>query len=261
MTGTASQQGSRVSGDPYVLGDVGGVLADIVDGLHDVKRQLDGLPYALVGGVAVLVYVQGHRITEDIDSAVRALRYDIHERLRIVANPAGTGRRDSFVLTNGVPVDILMAGLNPPRQGLGARREAKAHAARWAIETAVDLMLAVEPPGSRGPLTIPVATPAALVAMKAVSSSDATRGDKQATDLLDIWRLLSDNPVRTAELLDALTTAPSRLLGYTRVRLEHLCSTKPGDFIRAMAAGPGRASSVAEVRQLYDDMIAPTLRN
>jgi hypothetical protein len=90
-----------VSGE-RLLDDVGGVLADIVDGLHDVSRQLDGLPHALVGGVAVLVHVQGHRVTQDIDSAVRAAKVDVKQRLRVVADAELTKGSDAFVvLANG----------------------------------------------------------------------------------------------------------------------------------------------------------------
>lgn len=249
-----------MSGEGRVLRDVGGVLADIIDGLHDVRQQLDGLPYALVGGVAVLVHVQGHRVTQDIDSAVRALKEDVRERLRVVADAGATQASNaSVVLTNGVPVDVLTAGMDPPRQGIGAFREARAHSTRWAIETAVVMTLEAEPSGRRGPVSLPVASPAALVAMKVVSSSHESRGAKRASDLLDLWRLLSDDPVRTAELLVELATAPDHLLEYTRERLDRLFSGDPADFIREMARGPGCATSVAEVRDLYDEMIQPVL--
>ena len=193
-----------MSGERRVLNDVGGVLANIVDGSHDVSRQPEGLPYALVGGVAVLT-----------------------------------------------------AGRNPPRRGIGALRQAKAHAVRWAIETAVATTIEADPPGRRGPIQLPVARPAALVAMKAVSTADPARGEKRASDLLDIWRLLSDNPVRTAQLLSQRREAPERLQVYTRQRLHDLFVAGPGDFVRDMAAGPGGAAEVREGRELYDGLIQP----
>jgi len=247
-----------VSGERRVLNDAGGLLANIVDGLHDVSRQLEGLPHALVGGVAVLVHVQGHRVTQDIDSAVLALKVDVQQRLQVVADVELTKGSDALVvLANGVPVDVLTAGHNPPRRGIGALREAKAHAVRWAIETAVATTIEADPPGRRGPIQLPVARPAALVAMKAVSTADPARGEKRASDLLDIWRLLSDNPVRTAQLLSQLREAPERLQVYTRQRLHDLFVAAPGDFVRDMAEGPGGAADVREVRELYDGLIQP----
>ncbi len=249
-----------MSGELRVLHDVGGVLADIVDGLHQVDRQLDGLPYALVGGVAVLVHAQGHRVTQDIDSAVRALTGDVRRRLRVVADAELTENSDAdIVLPNGVPVDVLTAGQGPPRRGIGARREAKAHAVRWAIETAVATTIDVDPSGRLGPLTLPVASPVALVAMKAVSTADPARGDKRASDLLDIWRLLSDDPLRTADLLAQLRQAPEPLVTFTQQRLHDLFVTAPSDLVRDMTRGPGAATDVAEVRELYDELIRPEL--
>lgn len=249
-----------MSGERRVLHDTGGVLAGIVDGLYDVSRQLDGLAYALVGGVAVLVHVQGHRVTQDIDSAVRAFEVDVRQRLQVVADLDLTRGSDAFVvLPNGVPVDVLTASHSPPRVGIGAFREAKAHAVRWAIDTAIVMTIEAAPPGRLGPVPLPVATPAALVAMKTVSIADPARGAKRASDLLDVWRLLSDNPVRTAELLTQLRTAPEPLAGWTTRRLRDLFVAAPGDFAHDMASGPGRATDMAEVRELYDNLIGPEL--
>lgn len=256
MTGRTPAGDSRVSGEPRVLRD----LAEIVDGLHDVSRQLDGLPYALVGGVAVLVHVQGHRVTQDIDSAVRAYKIDVRRRLEVVADADLTSDSDAFaVLPSGVPIDVLTAGHKAPRVGIGGRREARAHAVLWAIETGVLTTIHAEPQGRRGPVSLPVATPAALVAMKTVSAADPARGGKRASDLLDIWRLLSENPIRTAELLPQLHTAPDQLTAWTQQRLHHLFLEAPGNFLRGMAAGPGSATDVAEVRGLYVDLIQPEL--
>jgi hypothetical protein len=128
---------------------------------------------------------------------------------------------------------------------------------RWAIETAVATTLEADPPGRRGPIRLPVARPAALVAMKAVSTADPARGEKRASDPLDIWRLLSDNPVRTAELLFQLRGAPEQLQDYTRQRLLDFFVVAPGVFVRDMAPGPGSAADVREVRELYDAVIQP----
>lgn len=196
-----------MSGDVRLLVDRGDVLGRIVDGLHDVVAQLESTPHALVGGVAVLVRVQGHRVTHDIDSAVRGPEADIRRRLAVVGVPAG--KRDAtVVLENGVPVDVLYAGARPPRKGIGVFREAKAHAVGWAIEIAEPITVDTEPSASRGPITLPVAKASALVAMKTVAIADPRRGDKRATDLLDVWRLLADDPIMTGQHIEEFGNAP-----------------------------------------------------
>jgi hypothetical protein len=152
-----------VSGEVRILRDHGGVLGDIVDSLHDVTRQLRDVPHALVGGVAVLVHVQGHRITE------------------------------------------------------------------------------------------------ALVAMKTVSMADPKRGDKSATDLLDLWRLLSDDPIGTVAILQELRGAPERLRLWVQERITALFDEDPGGFVARMASAPGAARSVEDVRDLWDAVVGPTL--
>jgi hypothetical protein len=247
-----------VSGEVRTLRDHGGVLGDIVDSLHDVTTQLRDVPHALVGGVAVLVHVQGHRVTEDIDSAVQGDVSETRRRLLLVADPPGD--RDALVvMPNGVPIDVLVASARPPRVGIGHAREAKAHAVRWAIETAAPMTVDSDPGSSRGPVTLPVARPSALVAMKTVSIADPTRGDKVATDLLDLWRLLSDDPIATVAVLDEFHSAPRRLHLWVRARLTMLFDEEPGAFVARMASAPGAARSVDEVRDLWDAVIGPTL--
>jgi hypothetical protein len=79
-----------VPGELRVLQDQQGVFADILDALHVVAAQLRGFPYALVGGVAVLVHLQGYRVTQDIDSAVQGTRSEVRRRLLRVASTSAT---------------------------------------------------------------------------------------------------------------------------------------------------------------------------
>jgi hypothetical protein len=247
-----------VSGEVRILRDHGGVLGDIVDSLHDVTRQLRDVPHALVGGVAVLVHVQGHRVTEDIDSAVQGDVREARRRLLLVADPPGD--RDALVvMPNGVPVDVLAASTRPPRVGIGHAREARAHAVRWAIDTADLMTVGTDPGSSRGPVTLPVARPSALVAMKTVSMADPKRGDKSATDLLDLWRLLSDDPIGTVAILHELRGAPERLRLWVQERITALFDEDPGGFVARMASAPGAARSVEDVRDLWDAVVGPTL--
>lgn len=68
-------------------------LAHMVDGLHDVAGALGERRFAIVGGIAVLTHVQGHRVTQDIDSAVRGLGQEIREALLVVAGRTTLGSR------------------------------------------------------------------------------------------------------------------------------------------------------------------------
>lgn len=258
MAGSVCLKACNVSGEVRILRDRGGVLGDIVDSLHDVTAQLYDVPHALVGGMAVLVHVQGHRVTEDIDSAVQSDISDVRRRLLVVADPPGN--RDSLVvMPNGVPVDVLVAGDGPPRVGLGRAREAKGHAIRWAIETAEPMTVDTDPRSCRGPVTLPVARPSALVAMKTVSIADPNRGDKTATDLLDLWRLLAEDPIATVATVQALHGAPELLRGWVRDQLTALFVADPGGFLADMAPAPGAGRSIEDIHELWDEVIGPIL--
>jgi hypothetical protein len=212
-----------VSGEVRTLH--GRVFSDIVDGLHDVVAQLGATPFALVGGVAVLVHVQGHRVTKDIDSAVRGEANDIRERLLVVAEPP-SGRDATVVLPNGIPVDVLADGYAPIRRGLGLRTSTGL-AVRWAIETRAA--------GDRGggPAQFPRARdPAGRETERTHRNEDRVHrrprwGDKRATDLLDLWRLLSDDPIGSAEILEELRAAPADLQVWARNQLAALFDEDP----------------------------------
>lgn len=247
-----------MSGDVRRLPDAGGTLVDVVDALHDIGEQLAGLPHALVGGLAVLVHVPGHRVTEDIDSAVRGTKNDIADRLRVVAG-VSPGQGDSFTTAGGVPIDVLRVGEKAPRTGIGVRREARAYALRWAIDTAKVRTVTTDPAPRRGPVRLPVAEPAALIAMKCASMADPGRGDKRATDLLDIWRLLAQDPVATVNVVADLVQAPGVLPAYVRARLTGLFASDPAAFVASMATGPGAPTTTADVRDLWTAIIEPGL--
>lgn len=247
-----------MSGEVRVLRDHGGVLASIVDSLHTVTHQLHGVPHALVGGVAVLVHVQGHRVTHDIDQAVQAAASEVRRRLSVVAEPSGDV--DALVvMPNGVPVDVLVAGTRPPRVGIGLAREARAHAVRWAVESAQLLTIASDPVSARGPVTLAVARPSASVAMKLVEAADPMRGAKLGTDLLDIWRLLAHDPIATVTIVAELRDAPDRLHRWVAQQLADLFDEDPSRLVAQMAPAPTAARSVEEVRDLWDAVIGPTL--
>jgi hypothetical protein len=124
-----------VSGDSRRLTDPGGTLRPLIAGLHAATRELAGLPFALVGGLAVLVHVQGHRVTEDIDHAVQVTRNDVSTRLGVIAR-AVAGVDLGFTTPAGAHLDVLLVRDTPIRRGVGRAREAKSEALRWAVTTA-----------------------------------------------------------------------------------------------------------------------------
>lgn len=249
-----------MSGELRTLSDDTGVLATVVDGLHELSARFEGLRFALVGGVAVLVHVQGHRVTEDVDAAVGASVAEARSRLLEVAR---TGAADAtVVLTNGVPVDILSASARPPRRGLGRRREAKAEAVRWAVATAQLTTVRTSPESEKGPVQLPVATRGTLVAMKCVAIADPRRDErKRATDKLDLWRLLADDPIATVEALEELAAGPPRLHGWVAERLQKHLALDATDFLASMARGVGAPRDAEEVTELWTDVIGPLLRS
>lgn len=247
-----------MSGDLRIIPDRGGTIGAIIDALHEFVDHFADVPYALIGGLAVLAHVPGHRVTQDIDSAVRGFEADVRARLLEVATLPPVGQATA-VLSGGVPIDIAYASPRPPRPGLGQPREARLRARNWAIETAVPLTLVSAPESSRGPVTVPTAIPAALVAMKVAAIEAPDRGDKRATDILDLWRLLSDDPVATTHLLDDLAVAPTALRTWVADRLHHHMHEGLRAFVADMASGPGAATSPDDVTDLRDALITPAL--
>lgn len=108
-------------------------------------------------------------------------------------------------------------------------------------------------------VTVPIAEPAALVAMKCVSVTDPGRGDRRATDLLDIWRLLADDPVAAVDVVEELARAPGNLPDFVGARLTGFFEGDPGGLIAQMAGGPGAPVSVEDVRDLWSAVIGPKL--
>ena len=250
--------------DLRVLIDSSGHTARIVDGLHDVATALGDRRFAIVGGIAVLTHVQGHRVTQDIDAAARGTGKEIRAELLAVAEPDHDGRSDAL-LANGIPVDLLVAGHGEPRTALGRdrqakRREATGHAIRWAIDTARVRQLACEPENLRGPVTLPVADVAGLLALKSIALTDPGRGEKATTDRLDVWMLLANDPDRAVAALHQLCDAPPAARRWAVEVLIDLLRDNPEGFVRSIArTGVGAPPSVADVDDVWQVVVEPHL--
>lgn len=238
-------------------------LAHMVDGLHDVAGALGERRFAIVGGIAVLTHVQGHRVTQDIDSAVRGLGQEIREALLVVAGPDHTGKSDGL-LTNGVPVDLLVVGHGGPKPSSGRgrqarQREATGHAIRWAIDSARVHELVCAPENSRGPVTVPVADVAALLAMKAIALTDPSREAKAVTDRLDLWLLLTHDLDRATAGLQQLCDAPAPARRWTAEVFVELLRDDPSDLLGQIADGFGAPRSVEDVDDVWHAVVQPHL--
>lgn len=259
--GRVVPRGWSAMSERRVLVDNSRALARIVDGLHDVVDALDGRPFAIVGGIAVLAHVQGHRVTQDIDSAARGRGREIRDALLLVGVPDRDGGSD-IVLPNGVPVDLLIAGDDLPGAARGRGRQAKlreatGHAIRWAIETARLTQLVCEPENSRGPVVVPVASISALLAMKTISMKDPSRGDKVATDRLDLWLLLTRDVDRAADALRRLCDAPAPARRWAAEVLAELLRDAPDRLLTGVASGLGAPRTVADVGDVWEAVVEP----
>lgn len=253
-----------MTGDRRILvDDTNRTLARIVDGLHDIATAMDDRRFAIVGGIAVLTHVQGHRVTQDIDNAAHGRAGELHQALRIVAEPDDDGDADGL-LSNGVPVDLLVAGPDAPRSSIGRgrqakRREARGHALRWAIDTAIFRELVCDPENPRGPVVVPVASVSALLAMKAIALTDPARGEKTVTDRLDLWLLLTDDVDRAAEALQQLGDAPPPARRWVAEVLVRLLRDDPVDLVRQIAAANRAPRSVEDVEDVWQFVVEPHL--
>lgn len=204
-----------MSGDPVriVLGDPGGVMAPVLEGLSTVLGQLGSVEHCLVGGLAVFARVGAHRATFDVDTALRADEAHARELLLAVGG-AVPGERRSFELENGVVVDTLLASPShrPPRPGTG-RPRLRQLAAGFAVDTAEELTLELAPPASCGAVEVRTATVPALIALKVLACDAVDRRlDKRRSDLLDLWRLLvTDLPAAPSQLRTLRDMAPEDL--------------------------------------------------
>lgn len=183
----------------------------------DMPRQ------CLVGGLAVMARLaSAHRVTSDIDSVSDLT--DERSALDLLVERGGT-RRGASVEIDGVVVDVIEIGeftpADLPDDDENERLFVFAHS--WALATAEDVELwgANEAGRVVEKVTVPVAMPAALVAMKLVSIPNRMghREAKRSSDCYDLYRLCLLDSARTP-IADALASAPEELAVACRARLQ-----------------------------------------
>lgn len=199
--------GERVT----LAGDIGGRIRAFVAALG---RFPDEPPWVVVGGFAVNVRIsQVHRLTNDIDT----ISSQQAELVEILLAQTGSERLDHaklrFTGTDpAVDIDVMddTAG-----QRLPAERSDRAFALarRYAMDTREQLAMAVIDDNSVTVETLsPVATVAALVALKAVSMprrADGNHPEKAISDAHDLVRLVEGRDLD--ELARTLATTESEL--------------------------------------------------
>lgn len=232
------------------------ISADAIPLLEVARKALadPNLPdSALIGGLAVVVRVAApatpYRATADVDIVTDDSEPTLVE---ILANRHGT--REPIVI-DGIKVDVIatmplseadLAGLDD-----GPRLFVAGH--RWALDTA-ELVTLTTTAASTLPLTVRIATPAALVAAKAHAAGFARsqrRPTKNGSDLLDVFRLVqlhSDGGRRAA----ALHTTPG---GLAPVIADVIRSTFLANPTRAVVL-MGTLASPIEADELEDVMTA-----
>jgi hypothetical protein len=171
--------------------------------------------YVVVGGVAVAVRLgQAHRATSDVDTVVdESLPPSAVEALLALPGASADPGVANRVYVEGTKIELL--GVEPMEpdalEGVPELDALFVASHSWALETAALVTVVAGDDPSVAP-TVPVATPAALVAMKlhAIQTRTAAGAPKRAADAWDIYRILVDldggGAVRTA-----LATAPGQL--------------------------------------------------
>lgn len=171
--------------------------------------------FAVVGGVAVSARLgQAHRATRDVDTVVdEELPPDAIDTLLQLPGATADPTRRHRVFVDGTQVEVIGVGSveDDDLAGIPDRDAFFVAAHGWALDTARPLTLVASDAGVRA--VVPVAVPAALVAMKlnAIEERRPVAGqDKRAGDAWDIYRLLLDRDADGC-VRGQLATAPPTL--------------------------------------------------
>ena len=200
-------------------------MVNLVGAIPRVQELL-GDP-VIVGGLAVMSRLgNAYRVTQDLDALRRQLSGDT--RGLEVLRAAGAKNVDEVggllpTPRGDVRVDVLEArhhDLDRDFTDATDRLEAMAHS--WALDTATSVLMGatgvssarlgadVEPTTDEVQAVALVARPGPLVAMKLKAAVDRTTF-KEATDLLDVVRLLTD-PATASGVMDDFAKAAPQLV-------------------------------------------------
>ncbi len=186
-------------------------------------------PTAVIGGLAVTCRLATvHRATADVDLVTGEPEVAVGGTSvadSLVA--AGVARRHlgdpaNRVEVAGARVEIIETAPISPEEAADiepdrARLFVLAH--RWALETATPCTITVQ--GTDATAVVPVATPAAIVAMKLHSIQDRHDLAKRASDAWDLYRLLDAN-LADPEFAGSFRNAPTGLVPLIEAGIDRL---------------------------------------
>jgi hypothetical protein len=201
-----------VSGELHISANP--VILRLVRALQTLSQQVPTAEFAVIGGLAVMVRLQGaHRVTDDLDT-VAAQHGDDPTRVEIVTGAEGAieGTKVDCIAVGDVPA-VELNSEELPDDELD-RAFVLSH--RWALDTAEKQLLSADDLELSATIGCRFAIPAALVAMKLQSSPrrKGGRSHKAGGDLFDIFRLIS-HPELTRAIATSLHTAPHDLGGWS----------------------------------------------
>ncbi len=250
-----------MSGNPSPTPTValhGPMMAAIVAAIPVTVRDT-GRPVIVVGGLAVLCRLSSpYRATTDLDTVSRLLAGQVGQLELLVAagaTPSGPAGVQVQTALGPVQVDVLEvtdADLSPLPEDPTDRLHVLSHA--WAAQTATPVCIASD---DTPPVTVLVARPAALVAMKLQSVMNRGAA-KEGTDLLDIVRLTTD-PTTAAAVIDELSTADDQLKADALLHARRWFHDGAARTLQRIRSIPEGAPTTADDLALVADLLSAAL--
>lgn len=225
-----------MSGDrPVVelLATTGGTVARLVEAVEVLSSVTPG-KLALIGGLAVACRLATvHRPTRDVDAVTERSENRSGVGELLVAHHGATSSRPGRFDLHGTKIELIETEPLPVSlSGLSTEQRLFLLAHRWALESATPLTIRA----GRSQATLPVATGAALIAMKLHAVEDRSEDAKRASDVYDMYRLLMADG--SGEIAPAIATAPgglSELVAVSATRFLVAEAARSARWLRAYA--------------------------
>ncbi|MCF6387044.1 nucleotidyl transferase AbiEii/AbiGii toxin family protein [Mycobacterium sp. MBM] len=239
-----------------VVNLAGTAMERLVHAIPRIEAQTSR-PVVLIGGLAVVCRLgRPHRATADLDTVDRR-RDDERSQLELLLDAGATPRGPAGALLDTlagvVEVDVLGvtdAAIRELPDDATGRLHVMAH--NWAAATASPMSL--QTPGF-APITVRVAEPGPLIAMKLQSLMDRGAA-KEASDLLDIVRLALD-PIAGAAARQQLSAADLQLRADCLLHVELWLITHAKRSLRRIRSIPeGHAVALDDIELTAELLVA-----
>jgi nucleotidyltransferase AbiEii toxin of type IV toxin-antitoxin system len=231
-------------------------MTQLVSAVPIVAEQT-GRAVILVGGLAVMCRLPTpYRATTDLDTVDRRAA-DEESQLELLVSAGATPSGPSGALVHtrfgDVQVDVLQvtdADVEDLPEDPTDRLHVLSHA--WAASTATGLILVVE---ELPPLTVAVAEPGSIIAMKLQSIMNRGAA-KEGTDLLDIVRLTLDRKCGPTSR-DQLAAADQQLRADALLHVRRwFHQTANRSLLKIRAVPEGRGLELDDVHLVGDLLVA-----